>query len=207
MSMTASSTKVLVVTSSILGENSQSRALTGHLMKGLEGRDDVTVTERDLIKDELPHLDINELSSWGVDPAERSDQQARLAERSDSLIQEMLDHDVLVLAAPLYNLGIPSQLKAWFDRILRAGQTFRYTESGPQGLVEGKRALVLTTRGGQYAGTEMDSQTPHIKSMLGLMGITDVDMVFAEGLAMGDKHAAETMKEARQAIDGYLERL
>lgn len=205
--MTASSTKVLVVTSSILGENSQSRALAGHLMQGLEGRDDVTVTERDLIASELPHLDSEELSSWGVEPAERSAEQARLAARSDALIDEMLAHDVLVLAVPLYNLGVPSQLKAWFDRVLRAGKTFRYTENGPKGLVEGKRALVMATRGGQYAGTEMDSQTPHLKSMLGLIGIRDVDMVFAEGLAMGDKQADATLKEARQAIDGYLERL
>ncbi len=204
--MTAS-TKVLVVTSSILGEHSQSRALADHLREGLAGRGDVTVTERDLIADELPHLGSDELSSWGVEPAERSAEQARLAGRSDALIEELLEHDVLVLAVPLYNLGVPSQLKAWFDRILRAGKTFRYTEKGPQGLVEGKRALILATRGGQYVGTEMDSQTPHLMSMLGLIGISDVDTVFAEGLAMGEKHAAATLKEARQAIDGYLERL
>ncbi|WP_245184447.1 FMN-dependent NADH-azoreductase [Halomonas salinarum] len=204
--MTASSTKVLVVTSSILGDNSQSRALAGHFMQSLEGRDDVTVTERDLVANELPHLDIDELSSWGTDSAERSAKQAELLKRSDELIEELLEHDVLVLAVPLYNLGIPSQLKAWFDRILRSGQTFRYTENGPQGLVEGKRALVMTTRGGQYVGTEMDSQTPHLKSMLGLMGISDVEMIFAEGLAMGEKHAAATMKEAHQAIDSYIER-
>ncbi|WP_458524476.1 FMN-dependent NADH-azoreductase [Onishia taeanensis] len=205
--MAASSTKVLVVTSSILGEHSQSRSLAGHLMKGLEGREDVTVTERDLIQSELPHLGIDELSSWGVEPGERTAEQATLAERSDALIDELLEHDVLVLAVPLYNLGVPSQLKAWFDRVLRAGKTFRYTEKGPKGLVDGKRALVVATRGGQYAGTEMDSQTPHLTSMLGLMGISDVDMVFAEGLAMGDKQAAVTLKEARQAIDGYLERV
>ena len=200
-------TKVLLVTSSILGDNSQSRALAGHLKDGLAGREDVTITERDLIEHELPHLDIDELSSWGTAPDERSATQAKLAERSDALIAELREHDVLVLAVPLYNLGIPTQLKAWFDRILRAGQTFRYTENGPQGLVEGKRALVMTTRGGQYAGTEMDSQTPHLKSMLGLMGITDLEMIFAEGLATGEQHAAATMKEARQAVDGYLDRL
>ncbi|WP_136254079.1 FMN-dependent NADH-azoreductase [Onishia niordana] len=204
--MTASSIKVLVLNSSILGDSSQSRALAGHVMQGLAGREDVEVTERDLVASELPHLDIDELSSWGINSAERSAKQAELAKRSDELIEELLAHDVLVLAVPLYNLGIPSQLKAWFDRILRSGQTFRYTENGPQGLVEGKRALVMTTRGGQYVGTEMDSQTPHLKSMLGLMGINDVEMIFAEGLAMGEKHAADTMKEAHQAIDSYLER-
>ncbi len=107
----------------------------------------------------------------------------------------------------MYNLGIPSQLKAWFDRVLRAGETFRYTENGPQGLIEGKRAIILAARGGQYAGTEFDSQTPHLKTMLGLMGISDVEVVFAEGLNMGDAHRDAALKEAFQAIDQLVEAL
>ncbi|MGL6251702.1 MAG: FMN-dependent NADH-azoreductase, partial [Billgrantia desiderata] len=125
----------------------------------------------------------------------------------DDLIDELQAHDVLVLAVPMYNFGIPSQLKAWFDRVMRAGTTFRYTEQGPVGLVKGKRAVILAARGGQYAGTENDTQTPHLKAMLGMIGITDVSTIYAEGLAMGDGLRNAALKEARQAIDSLVERL
>jgi len=98
-------------------------------------------------------------------------------------------------------------MKAWFDRVLRAGETFRYTEKGPVGLLEGKQALVLAARGGMYAGTEMDSQTPHLKSMLGLMGITDQHFVYAEGLSMGDEPRAASLAEAKAAIANQVEAL
>lgn len=198
-------TRALVLTASILGEKGQSIALAEHFQARAAERDGLAVTHRDLVAEALPHLEASELGAWQVPAGERSAEQRELASRSDALIRELLDHDVLVLAVPLYNLGIPSQLKAWFDRILRAGETFRYTESGPQGLVEGKRAVILAARGGQYAGTEMDSQTPHLKGMLGLIGITEVDVVFAEGLNMGKRDAA--IEEARQAIDGLVARL
>ncbi len=198
-------TRALVLTASILGEKGQSIALAEHFQARAAEREGLEVTHRDLVAEALPHLEATELGAWQVPAEERSAEQRELAERSDALIRELLDHDVLVLAVPLYNLGIPSQLKAWFDRILRAGETFRYTENGPRGLVEGKRALILAARGGQYAGTEMDSQTPHLKGMLGLIGITEVDVVFAEGLNMGKRDAA--IEEARQAIDGLVARL
>lgn len=198
-------TRALVLTASILGEKGQSIALAEHFQARAAEREGLAVTHRDLVAEALPHLEASELGAWQVPAEERSAEQRELAERSDALIRELLDHDVLVLAVPLYNLGIPSQLKAWFDRVLRAGETFRYTESGPRGLVEGKRAVILAARGGQYAGTEMDSQTPHLKGMLGLIGITEVDVVFAEGLNMGKRDAA--IEEARQAIDALVARL
>ncbi|HBN59671.1 MAG TPA: FMN-dependent NADH-azoreductase, partial [Halomonas sp.] len=145
--------------------------------------------------------------AWQTPADERTTEQQALAAHSDELLAELRANDVLVLAVPMYNLGIPSQLKAWFDRVLRAGETFRYTENGPQGLIEGKRAIILAARGGQYAGTEFDSQTPHLKTMLGLMGIRDVEVVFAEGLNMGDAHRDAAMKEAFQAIDQLVEAL
>lgn len=200
-------TRALVLTSSILGENGQSKGLAEHFLARAAKRDDLAVTTRDLVANELPHLNADELGAWQVPADERDAKQRALAARSDELLAELREHDVIVLAVPLYNLGIPSQLKAWFDRILRAGETFRYTENGPKGLVEGKRALILAARGGQYAGTELDSQTPHLKTMLGLMGITEVDTVFAEGLAMGESHREASLKEARQAIDTLVERL
>ncbi len=201
------STRILLVTSSILGAHGQSNALADHFMKRAAERDDLAVTQRDLVADELPHLGLDELSSWQVAVEARTSEQQALALRSDALIDELQAHDVLVLAVPLYNLGIPSQLKAWFDRVMRAGVTFRYTEQGPEGLVTGKRAVILAARGGQYAGTEQDSQTPHLKAMLGLIGIDDVTLVYAEGLAMGEARRDAALKEAKQAIDGLLEAL
>ena len=200
-------TRTLVITTSILGENGQSKALAEHFIAQAESRDGVEVTHRDLVASELPHLNLAELGSWQVAEQERTAEQHELAARSDSLIQELQAHDVVVLAVPMYNFGIPSQLKAWFDRVMRAGVTFRYTENGPQGLVAGKRAMILAARGGQYAGTEKDTQTPHLKLMLGMIGIKEVDTVFAEGLNMGEGKRDAALKEARQAIDGLVARL
>lgn len=200
-------TRALLVTSSVLGENGQSIALANHFQSRAAAREGIDVTKRDVIADALPHLDIAELGAWQTPADERSDEQKALAARSDELLAELRANDVLVLAVPMYNLGIPSQLKAWFDRVLRAGETFRYTENGPQGLVEGKRVIILAARGGMYAGSDMDSQTPHLKSMLGLMGITDVDVVYAEGLNMGEEQRAAAQKEAFQAIDQLVEAL
>ena len=200
-------TRALVITSSILAENGQSNALANRFIEQASARNDVNVTQRDVVKTSLPHLDISELGAWQVAAAERTSEQQVLAARSDELLAELRANDVLVIAVPMYNLGIPSQLKAWFDRVLRAGETFRYTENGPQGLVEGKRAIILAARGGQYAGTEFDSQTPHLKTMLGLMGIKEVDVVYAEGLNLGEQQREAAIKEAFQAIDQLVEGL
>jgi FMN-dependent NADH-azoreductase len=200
-------TRTLVITASILGENGQSKALAEHFIAQAESRDGIEVTHRDLVASELPHLNLAEFGSWQVAEAERSAEQRELAARSDALIEELKAHDVVVLAVPMYNFGIPSQLKAWFDRVMRAGVTFRYTENGPQGLMEGKRAVILAARGGQYAGTEMDTQTPHLKLMLGMIGIKEVDTIFAEGLNMGEGKRDAALREARQAIDDLVERL
>ena len=200
-------TRALVITSSILAENGQSNALANRFLAQANARNDIDVTQRDVVKNSLPHLDISELGAWQVAAPERTAEQQALAARSDELLTELRTNDVLVIAVPMYNLGIPSQLKAWFDRVLRAGETFRYTENGPQGLVEGKRAIILAARGGQYAGTEFDSQTPHLKAMLGLMGIKEVDVVYAEGLNLGEQQREAAIKEAFQAIDQLVEGL
>jgi FMN-dependent NADH-azoreductase len=200
-------THALLVTSSILGDNGQSNALASHFRQQAAAREGVKVTHRDVVANALPHLAIEELGAWQTPADERTAEQQALAAHSDELLAELRANDVLVLAVPRYNLGIPSQLKAWFDRVLRAGETFRYTENGPQGLIEGKRAIILAARGGQYAGTEFDSQTPHLTTMLGLMGISDVEVVFAEGLNMGDAHRDAALKEAFQAIDQLVEAL
>lgn len=200
-------TQVLLLNSSILGDGGQSRALAEYFKTQVAQRDDIVVTERDLVAQALPHLQGDELASWMVAEGERNDVQQALATRSETLLDELFAHDVVVFAVPLYNLGIPSQLKAWFDRVLRAGRTFRYTENGPQGLVEGKRALVLAARGGEYVGTALDSQTPHLTHMLGLMGIGEVDFVYAEGLAVNALRREAALKEARQGIATLAARL
>lgn len=104
----------------------------------------------------------------------------------DALIDELRQADLIVLGLPMYNFGIPSTLKSYFDHIARVGQTFRYTETGPIGLLTGKKAIVCATRGGLYAGTPLDTQTTYIRTFLGFLGITDVEFIYAEGLAMGD---------------------
>ncbi|WP_106419676.1 FMN-dependent NADH-azoreductase [Salinicola tamaricis] len=195
--------RILLITSSLFGENGQSRGLAAVFKSALEGRD-VALVERDVVASELPHLSGEEMGSWMTEPSARTPEQVALAGHSDVLLAEVEAADLIVLAVPLYNLGIPSQLKAWFDRILRAGKTFKYTENGPVGLLEGKSGLILAARGGQYAGTEMDSQTPHLRHMLGLIGIQDVHAIYAEGLNMGDGQKQAALAEAKQAIAEYV---
>lgn len=178
--------KILVIESSARTQGSISRQLTAEFIgqwQAAHPADSVTV--RDLARDPVPHLDATLLGSW-MTPAEQQSEaeQAALA-RSNLLTGELLAADVLVLAAPMYNFGIPSTLKAWLDHVLRAGVTFKYTETGPQGLLSGKRAIVLTARGGIYAGGSMDHQEPYLRQALAFIGIHDVRFVHAEGLNLG----------------------
>ena len=106
-----------------------------------------------------------------------------------------------MLGLPLYNFGIPSTLKAWIDHIARAGETFRYTEAGPVGLLTGKKVYVLAARGGRYAGTPLDSQTDYIRNFFGFLGMTDVEFVYAEGLAMGEEPKQTALAQAHQQLE------
>ncbi len=197
--------KVLLLTSSLFAENGKSSAMANMVKAALKDQaKDVALTEKDLVALDLPHLNAEEMSAWMTPPNERTDAQQALAQRSDLLIEELMAHDVIVLAAPLYNLGIPSQVKAYFDRLLRAGVTFKYTAEGPKGLVAGKQALVLAARGGVYAGTEADSQTPHIKTLFGLMGVTDLNFIYAEGLAVSPEMKEEALAGAQAQIVAYV---
>lgn len=177
---------ILVIESSARTQGSISRQLTAEFIGHWQAAHPTdTVTVRDLARDPVPHLDATLLGSW-MTPAEQHGEaeQAALA-RSNLLTDELLAADVLVLAAPMYNFGIPSTLKAWLDHVLRAGVTFKYTETGPQGLLSGKRAVVLTARGGIYAGGSMDHQEPYLRQALAFIGIHDVRFVHAEGLNLG----------------------
>ena len=107
---------------------------------------------------------------------------------------------MIVIGLPMYNFGVPSTLKAYFDHVARAGITFRYTENGPVGLLQNKRAVIIATRGGQYAGTPADSQTNHVRTILNFLGIQDVQFVYAEGLAMGEDLQREAVSQAQAAL-------
>ncbi|MGB2147980.1 MAG: FMN-dependent NADH-azoreductase [Cobetia amphilecti] len=206
--MSKASLNVLLVSASLFADKGNSRALASSFVSALEASGQpFQLTHHDLVERDLPHLDGAEMQAWMTPTDERSAEQRKLAALSDGFLAELRAADLLVVAAPLYNLGLPTQMKAWFDRVLRAGETFRYTEKGPVGLLEGKQALVLAARGGMYAGTEMDSQTPHLKSMLGLMGITDQHFVYAEGLNMGDEPRTASLAEAKAAIANQVEAL
>mgnify|MGYP001579417933 FL=1 len=134
-------------------------------------------------------------------PAEqRNEIEQQALERSNQLTDELVEADVLVLAAPMYNFAIPSTLKAWLDHVLRAGVTFKYGETGPQGLLTGKRAYVLTARGGIYAGSSLDHQEPYLRQVLGFVGIHDVTFIHAEGLNMGGDFLEKGLNQAKAKL-------
>ncbi|HHQ1839247.1 TPA: NAD(P)H-dependent oxidoreductase [Acinetobacter baumannii] len=176
--------KILVLKSSIMGEGSQTNRLIDVMLEhrkdqGLQ--DDITI--RNLAEMNLPVLDLEVFQALrGAENVNQDIQ--RIVALSDELIAELKSADLLVIGAPMYNLNVPTQLKNWFDLVARARQTFRYTETYPQGLVEGVKAVVVSSRGGIHVGQETEAVTPYLKAVLGLMGIHDVDFIYAEGLDM-----------------------
>jgi FMN-dependent NADH-azoreductase len=156
---------------------------------------------RDLADDPLPHLTGERFTALVTPADQRTDEQARVAAESDTLIAELRSADTVVIGLPMYNFGVPSTLKAYFDHVARAGVTFRYTANGPEGLLQGKRAYVIATRGGRYAGTARDLQSAFVRQFLGFIGITDVEFVYAEGLAMGEEARVAALAEAGKRIE------
>jgi FMN-dependent NADH-azoreductase len=163
------------------------------------------VIARDLGRDPVPHLTAERFQAFLAKPEERTLQQEADAAYSDTLIDELKRADVIVLGLPMYNFGLPSALKAYFDHVARAGQTFRYTEKGPVGLLTGKKAYVFATRGGLYAGSALDTQTPYVRDFLRFLGINDVEFVYAEGLGMGDAAKNAALAKAESAIGSLIE--
>jgi FMN-dependent NADH-azoreductase len=157
------------------------------------------IVVRDLARDPVPHLDGERFGAFITKAEARSPEQQAVVAYSDALIDEVRAADLIVIGLPLYNFGVPSQLKAWIDHIARAGETFRYTEKGPIGLLGGKRAVIFATRGGLHAGTPTDTQTDYIKTLLGFIGITDVEFVYAEGLAISEASKQESLDSAYTA--------
>src|SRR5437660_2393264 len=178
---------LLQIRSSIFSDNGQSSQLANRFIeKWRAANPSGQVIVRDLALDPIPHLDATRFGAFLAKPEARTSAQADVIGYSDALIQELKNADVIVLGLPMYNFGIPSQLKAYFDHIARAGVTFKYTDKGPVGLLTGKQVYVFAARGGLYLGTPNDSQTPYIKAFLGFLGMTDVQLVYAEGLAISE---------------------
>jgi FMN-dependent NADH-azoreductase len=193
--------RIQVIESSARQDGSVSRELTQAFIaqwKAAHPEDSIQV--RDLVRQSVPHLDETLLGGWMKPEAERTAAETQALARSNELTEEVLAADVLVLAAPMYNFAIPSTLKAWFDHVLRAGITFKYTETGPQGLLTGKRAYVLTARGGIHAGATSDHQEPYLRQVLAFIGISDVTFIHAEGLNMGAAFLEKGLGQARALL-------
>ena len=194
---------ILVIKSSVFGDNGNSSALVNTKVEQLKAANPgATVVVRDLSAQPIPHLDGERVGAFFTPAEERTAEQQQGDDFSLTLIEELKAADHVVLGLPMYNFGIPSQLKSWIDHVARAGITFRYTENGPQGLLDDKPVTVLAARGGLYAGTDNDTVTPYIKLFFGFVGITSVELVYAEGLNMGDEAKENAMKEAKSVIAG-----
>lgn len=192
---------ILQINSSIHNGNGESSKLAGEFVAQLRvGNPEAKVVVRDVAKNPLPHLDDARFGAFLAKPEARTPGQRDIVRQSDALIDELKAADAVVIALPMYNFGVPSQFKAWVDHVARAGVTFKYTDKGAVGLLTGKKAWVFATRGGLYAGTAADAQTAYIKQFLAFVGITDVEFVYAEGLAMGEAPRSAGLSRARASL-------
>lgn len=189
--------KVLKVDSSARHDQSKSRILTRDIAEKLVG--DGTIVARDVSRDTPFVTDTWIGAAYTPEADQTAEQKAALA-KSNELLAELLEADVLVLGSPIYNFGIPASLKAWFDQICRVGITFAYTEAGPKGLLEGKSAYIVITSGGVPVDSPMDSATPHLRQLLNFIGITDISVVEADGLAGDESGALEKAQKQIEAI-------
>jgi FMN-dependent NADH-azoreductase len=178
-------TTLLQINASINHHNGQSSQLAKQFVAAFHKRHpEARILVRNVAAAEaVPHLDAERFSAFITKPEERSAAQHTVVAYSDELINELKQADIIVLGLPMYNFGVPSQLKAYFDHIARAGVTFTYTDTGPVGLLTGKKAYVFAARGGIYAGSPLDTQTSYVRDFLRFVGISDVEFVYAEGLA------------------------
>lgn len=194
---------ILHLDSSILGDASTSRGLTRDIVANLaRAHPDARVVRRDLATSISGHFDGALLAARSTAPELRSAEARALAGRADAVMAEFLAADVVVIGAPMYNFGLPSQLKTWIDLVTVAGRTFRYTESGPQGLAGNKRVVIAATSGGHHAGQVGGAaHSDYLKFLLGFLGITDIEVVAAEGLAIGAEQREAALAAARGALE------
>ena len=198
--------KLLHIDSSILGDNSASRQLSRSVVDAWKAADpSLEVVYRDLAADAISHFSAATLVAAGTPEAMRDAAQQHEAQLSRETLQEFLAADAVVIAAPMYNFTVPTQLKAWIDRVAVAGQTFRYTEAGPEGLCGDKKVILVSTAGGLHAGQPTGAgHEDFLKVFLGFIGITDLEIVRAHGLAYGEEHRANALSAAQAQISNEL---
>ncbi|MEY8690049.1 MAG: FMN-dependent NADH-azoreductase [Leptothrix sp. (in: b-proteobacteria)] len=196
---------ILQINASARREGANSTRLADSITARLQAtHPGASLTLRDLAVTPHPVLDEAALGALFTPAEQRSAEQAARVALDDALIAEIQAHDTIVLGVPMYNFGVPVQLKSWIDAIARAGVTFRYTASGPEGLLTGKKVYVALARGGLYRDTPNDSQVPYLKSVLGFLGLTDVHFIYAEGLAMGPEAASKGFAQAEADLAAAL---
>lgn len=192
---------ILQINSSARGAASHSTRLASSIAQALQQEHpEAVITVRDLGRTPHPPIDEAALGALFTPAAERSGEQAARVALDDALIAEIQAADLLVLGVPMYNFGVPSQLKNWIDAISRAGVTFRYTANGPEGLLKGKKVYAALARGGVYRNTPNDSQVPYLTTILGFLGMRDIQFVYAEGLAMGPEAERAGLAAAQEQI-------
>lgn len=197
--------QILQINSSARSAGANSTRLADAITARLKAANPAAVVElRDLAANPHPVLDEAALGALFTPAEQRTPEQAARVALDDALIAQVQAADVIVLGVPMYNFGVPVQLKTWIDAIARAGVTFRYTENGPEGLLKGKKVYVALARGGIYRDTPADSQVPYLKGVLGFLGMTDVEFIYAEGLAMGPESADKAFAAAEAAIGAVV---
>ena len=202
---------VLLVLSSPRGRESYSHRIAHQIVDEIHTHNpQAEVVVRDLTLEPLPHVDEAFVTGRVLPPERRSIEQAESLVLSDALIDEVNAADVIVLAAPMYNFGVPSALKAWIDHIVRPGRTFSYSKSGPMGLVRGKKAILVVARGGVYSDGPMqasDFQESYLRSVLAFIGIVDLEVVRVEGIAMGEDALKQALQRARIHAKGIVRKI
>ena len=192
---------ILVIDSAATGDASVSRTLVREAVEALKAEGATDIVYRDLDASPLPHLTQATVAGIRAQPASDSEQAARAL--SDELIAELRAADTIVIGAPMYNFSVPTTLRAWFDHVLRAGETFSYSENGPKGLLPGRRVIVIESRGGLYSdgpAAAYDFQEPYLRHLLGFMGLTDITFVRAEKLGFGPEARAAAIATATAGV-------
>ena len=192
---------ILVIDSSVSGEASVSRTLVREAVAALSARGPASVVYRDLGADPVPHL--TEANVAGVRGTPATDGEHAARGLSDTLIAELRAADTIVIGAPMYNFSVATTLRSWFDHVLRAGETFSYSEAGPKGLLEGKQVIVIESRGGLYSegpAAAIDFQEPYLRHLLGFVGLTDVTFVRAEKIGYGPESRAAAIAAATETL-------
>ncbi len=205
-------TKILYIKSSPRGDASYSTRVADHAVAELrQAHPDAEIVTRDLGREAPFHIDADYLKALGTPEGERNAEATARVGHADSLIDELLAADTVVISVAMINFAIPSTLKSWIDQVARAGRTFRYTEKGqPQGLATGKRVILVQAHGGQYCNTQaqsIDFVTPYLKHMLGFMGMTEVDVIHVEGTIFGEEAAEKAVIAGIERANAHVSAL